>query len=306
MNNKLHILERQGELDFIVCGVARSGTTALTQYLNAFQGVICGPEYFGLEFDNRKIRSPESFFGTKYKKNPHGLNIIDKSLNINQGIDIVFGNKIPHYFYALKRTLSTIRGSKVVVCIRDPRDSARSFNKRADNPKDNWPVGRRGFFAPLDFVCCLAALRRTPSAQIHLVHHNELVQSTSHKLDELLQFLVPGQALQVSEDYMSQTSLNWVNAKKREPGSFGAMEEEAFVRSHANQLYALIAGRKITGSSDLRDLDPILSEVLENIPSIARDLVHKDGRTETVQYFETTWKHHVTLEVIPAFLGQSP
>lgn len=288
---------QRGELDFVVCGVARSGTTALAQYLNCFRGIICGPEYFNIEFDHTKVRTPSDFIGDRYKKNPYGLKVIEQSFNLDDGQHVVFGNKIPHYFYVLDRVLASIRGNRVIVSIRDPQACARSFNKRADNSKDDWPIGRRGFFAPLDFVYCLGALRRQRGARFHAVHHQALIFDPFEALDELVTFLVPNQRLELDVQQIGLVSRRWTVAKERSPGAFGDLESEAVRLSRAGELYEAVAARKISEPSDLSDLDPLLNEVLPTLPKIAEALTAKDGREETSSYLNQRWKRHVGLEL---------
>lgn len=144
-----------GELDFIVLGVARSGTTAFSRFLNSIAGVTCGLEYFSFDFDHNKIRSPEFFVGDEYKKNPFGRDIVANSLKQNENLPTLYGNKIPNYFYRVDTLMESVRGNRVFYCYRDVAECVKSASTRAKNPNDPWERSRTGLFCILDFVWCL-------------------------------------------------------------------------------------------------------------------------------------------------------
>ncbi|MHA3976055.1 sulfotransferase [Halovulum sp. GXIMD14794] len=288
-----------GQLDFLLLGVARSGTTALATYLNTLDGVICGPEYFSLRHDHSEIISPDNFIGDEFKKAAHGLKIIERSFSSNSQDPYLFGNKIPNYFYNLSKVTSEIRGNKVVACLRDPRDSARSYNKRASNPKDSWFPGRWGFFAAFDFIAMVAALRRVDGIELHVVRYEDLVARPRDVLDEVSTFIGVHKPMRVSEDWFDEISAVTRKRANAPAGSYGDLEEAAFSDSRALELYNLLKRGSFVETLKSDAVGEILEDTFKRVPKLVEKLIVRSESEEVEDYFKRHWSRQARMELWP-------
>ena len=171
------------DLAFVVGGVARSGTTALSQALNFHPNIFCAHE-------------------AGYAIAPSGIpsDIIDDlrrrcghlPANTNQGKSVkameeklaartlkLIGDKVPDY--AIHSKLITERHPRTTqICIlRDAIGSARSFDVRAENESDTgWHRGCIGLFAILDLLIIVDGLATSPS-DIIVVSYSRLFTGNS-------------------------------------------------------------------------------------------------------------------------------
>lgn len=137
-----------------VSGVARSGTTILSDLLNTHSHVCLGVERFKFQYLVHKnfdpnLFSKDRFFsfqdddtnlrpntGKKWEDLYHGLSAKwDRSL--------IVGDKIPDLTAVLGRLLQVYPGSRFLFILRDPASVAASWQARSENKRDvHWPENK--------------------------------------------------------------------------------------------------------------------------------------------------------------------
>lgn len=148
-------------LEFLVYGLARSGTSAMASYLSAVPGVHCGMEVFPTFLDHATIRAPRDFLA---HDDPAW-----KAASVDEitarGDEIrVWGNKTPTYFYNLAGLYQQLGPVPSLLSLRPLEKVAASYAMRAGDPGDGWPAGRGALFAcgdALVLIQALAQLERT-------------------------------------------------------------------------------------------------------------------------------------------------
>lgn len=120
----------------------RSGTTALTRYLNLHPEIlICNERY---RFDPRKI-TPEHFtferildYRDRETKIPreHHVELLQKK---DPAKLKWIGDKRPAYFNHYEALWKNNLGTHFIVMFRPVEDVAESFQNRAERPRDPWP-----------------------------------------------------------------------------------------------------------------------------------------------------------------------
>jgi hypothetical protein len=128
-----------------VCGCPRSGTTALGRLLNQHPAVALGLERYRYLFGRRLGEFHPSLFAP-----PRFLDIrAEDGINPNThlagkfapGLQMrVVGDKIPYLYRRFPHVRQAFPKARVLAIFRDPADVARSWQQRADNPADSWPV----------------------------------------------------------------------------------------------------------------------------------------------------------------------
>ena len=157
-----------------VCGVPRSGTTALARCLNRHRRVVLGIERYrhafldsSSEVDYRRLFDKDRFFDFRSSDRSAYASSLLPSLrkahrkrqlarvpwprqlydDAREKYDSVFyvGDKIPVLYHRARFLRETFPGCKVVFLLRNPVAVALSWQARADNPRDSW--SRRNGFA---------------------------------------------------------------------------------------------------------------------------------------------------------------
>jgi Domain of unknown function (DUF4112) len=150
-------------LDFIIFGVARSGTGALARALNLHPHVYCARERFHFRDNHGLISFPDSFVnatGIEFVR--HKAKVSRVKAELAQKAEILHvGNKLPRYYFALDRLNREVPKLKNILIYRSPRGFIPSWNRR-ELAKRQWPPGQIGLFGLLElFVCIDNCLRQT-------------------------------------------------------------------------------------------------------------------------------------------------
>ena len=153
-----------------VCGVPRSGTTALARCLNRHRRVALGIERYRRalldsngETDYGRLFDKDRFFdfrpsdgsayaklllpslrGTDLEGSDWPKQLYDDAWEKYDSVSYV-GDKIPTLYHRALFLRETFPGCKVVFLLRNPVAVALSWQARADNPRDSW--SRRNGFA---------------------------------------------------------------------------------------------------------------------------------------------------------------
>ena len=163
-----------------VCGVGRSGTTALARCLNRHPRIVLGVERYGralmtpqcADFDYRGLFVKDRFFDFR----PSDGMKAGRALALSKGGEnssvgrrpprwrwpkrlyddayrkydeaIYFGDKIPGLYRRASFLHETFPGCKVVFLLRQPVAVAMSWQARAEDPSDGW-FSHNGFAAAI-------------------------------------------------------------------------------------------------------------------------------------------------------------
>jgi hypothetical protein len=127
-----------------IAGCPRSGTSALAFLLNEHPQVALGFERF------KRVRAtldpfhftPGQFFSPVLAETDIKGELLYERLRKRwqAGAVSVIGDKVPLYTRVLPQLLERFRDGRVVVLVREPRDVAASFRRRASDPEDWWPA----------------------------------------------------------------------------------------------------------------------------------------------------------------------
>jgi hypothetical protein len=151
-----------------VCGVARSGTTALAKLLSCDPQIALGLERVRdlARADNpaftSELFSEERFFdfreadGMPPSRNPGHYPLLREKWNQCTFI----GDKIPRLFNSVGYVLNHFRGAKMIYISRPIAAIAASWDRRAADPADHWPQKN-------DFKVAVREWNRGNAAALH-------------------------------------------------------------------------------------------------------------------------------------------
>ena len=131
-----------------ITGCSRSGTTALTRLVNRHPRVAIGFERFNRRAGAGEL-SPELFEAERFRRfdsaDSHhtgwkGDEIREPVLEKIATAEVV-GDKLPQLIGRMGQ-LSRFHDPAVIFILREPYAIAKSFDRRARNPKDKWSDGR--------------------------------------------------------------------------------------------------------------------------------------------------------------------
>lgn len=141
----------------IVSGVARSGTTALAELLNAHPAVCVGIERFKFRYLLENRYDPGFFGRTRFFDFQQGdTNLRPEARpawkpvyeRIAEKWDeaAVIGDKVPDLTPVLGDMLDALPEARCLYILRNLKDVGLSWQARADRTRDTWPAGK-GFAA---------------------------------------------------------------------------------------------------------------------------------------------------------------
>ena len=140
-----------------LCGVGRSGTTALARCLNRHPKIVMGIERYARTltvaqrrgFDYLALFEKERFFEFRPSDSPKDASTeaalyADARRRYDDATYV--GDKVPGLFRRIPFLHDAFPACKVVYLLRDPVAVATSWQARAENPRDSWPR-KNGFAA---------------------------------------------------------------------------------------------------------------------------------------------------------------
>lgn len=140
-----------------LCGVGRSGTTALARFLNIHPRVVVGIE----RYKHRFLRHQQKDFNFTalferarfFEDDEEDTNVRivafrrDYARALKKFDDAVYvGDKVPRLYSRLSFIRQKFEGCKIVYIVRDPVQVASSWQRRAGDDDDRWPKSN-GFTA---------------------------------------------------------------------------------------------------------------------------------------------------------------
>jgi hypothetical protein len=126
-----------------ISGMPRSGTTALGRLINISDDAAIYTELYRPCHTYRSNDFTEVAVNAIRKRRPDRYEEHGKVFEKSKTAKYV-GDKIPLWFYASQRSLSELHGHTIsaVHIVRDIRDTCSSYEFRANNPDDRWPLER--------------------------------------------------------------------------------------------------------------------------------------------------------------------
>jgi hypothetical protein len=236
-----------------MCGNPRSGTTALCDLLNNDPRMVIGMERY------RRIRgdvSPEHFTKERFfSPTPAETTYVPRRLlpSDDRGFKVwprdeestrekwespqlkYVGDKSPFYVLELPYLRGAFPGARFVVALRDPVAVADSYQRRAEDPDDHWPL-ENDYRLAVDhwnesLTALHAYLREFGLADVFLVDYDTFFSGDAAYLRSLFQFLEMAPDDRVLFVF-EQMTRDWAKRIRR-PASLSA-EMEAEVRSRAD------------------------------------------------------------------------
>jgi len=197
----------QGLPYLFIAGCPRSGTTALTTFLNGDERLLLGQERF------RRIRkwvepfhfTEEVFFNPTSHETSWampwraetvwpGTFVEYRELRARwrSGSVRIIGDKAPYYVRHLERLDQEFPQARFAILVRDLDEVARSYDRRAANPSDHWPAENDHRLAAHDWNDSLARTRafaEQESARLLVIAHERFFFGEPGELERLYAFL---------------------------------------------------------------------------------------------------------------------
>ncbi|NJM34899.1 MAG: sulfotransferase [Rhodomicrobium sp.] len=204
-------------LNFLVLGVARSGTSALTQALNVNPRVICGMETFNAFEDHTNLSYPRSFQDRLNASEGYQKTFLRTVLGRAGATGpIAIGNKEPNYDLSLTRIVKALPDIRLLFIYRHPCAFFESWNIRARDRNDTqWPAGKRGLLGALSLMIYLRELSRLDTECL-IIPYSYFSAEVAGSLSHVFRFLgvdtigddgcVPLQSIQMQADRLSGKS----------------------------------------------------------------------------------------------------
>lgn len=129
-----------------VCGVQRSGTTALGALLNAHPAIALGIERYKFVYGRAPDEvGPQLFEAGRFfdvKDSETNLHAPSQYRRLQRDFDdaTLVGDKLPGLQHRLPLLAERFPGASVLFLVRDPAAVAASWQQRADDAQDHWPA----------------------------------------------------------------------------------------------------------------------------------------------------------------------
>lgn len=177
-------------LDFIVFGVPRSGTTAVTHALNLHPQIMCGNEYFPGFESACFAHVPNAFNDETFAHTPNCAST-RSVYRAKDGTARIFGNKDPRYLYYLGHFNARSPTCRKVCVYRPRLNFWGSWDARARNYADAyWERGQTGFFGVLELVCLLGHITNVPSSgEVLIVNYDALFFDEPNTIQAVYDYL---------------------------------------------------------------------------------------------------------------------
>jgi hypothetical protein len=147
-------------LDFLLMGVARSGTTVVTDALNCVPRIFCAMEVLPETVVGSKVVFPQTFERILPDLSDAHQARLTKLLAEKRERATIIGNKNPGYYLTLEQLTADSPGLRLIFIYRAPGAFLSSWNRRADTPNDPWHRGQKGVFGVLWLLAYLRVLAR--------------------------------------------------------------------------------------------------------------------------------------------------
>lgn len=273
------------KLDFVVFGLPRGGTTAVANYISAVPSLHCGVEVFPTYLDHATLPIPEAFITAQHEM----WNSSSAEEVRTRGHEIShFGNKTPTYFYRLPSLLEELDNCPAIACVRDLREVATSYSKRATDPGDPWAPGRSGLFAMGDALLLLHALHSAPKgSKVMILPQNVLLADWRAAMTRAVAHIAPGVAAEFDETRLKKIDKIKRQTMAKEKPVLELPEKRALNRLKRDGLVDFFARPDIMMLDDVRDeIATILAQTPPNPINFIRRQVADHPNPAVTKHFE--------------------
>ncbi len=288
------------KLDFIAFGLARSGTTALTNLIRANRSIFCGAEFFTPRMDHSKIAVPQAFFEEEARLEKEGRipQHIRVSMEVLRSRDpdevALYGNKWPLYTHFFERIMSETEAPRAIMTYRDYRSCARSYRRRSQDPKDSWPRGRRGFFAGFELIHTLKMLAQTEHRNTLIVPQTRIARDWRGALGEISEYLLPGQPCEVDETVISRLEGSRKTAQARTPEPLPKPDQPVFKLLDDAGIKEIFPTKRCVLLGEIQgELRRAVKKLPEDHIGACQTLAEGFENPKVAEYFET-WRQIAT------------
>lgn len=220
----------------IVTGVARSGTTALAELLNAHPSICMGIERYKFQYlragnYDAELFSFERFFDFRKEdtniipeQRPHWKPVYDAIATKWDNARII-GDKVPDLAPIIGDFFEANPDFKYIYILRNLKDVALSWQARASRPRDRWPAGR-GFVAACESwekqQTAMHDLCRRPEVRqkFLLLDYDQMFDPATQTDKALLGFLALPPSEEFDRVFRSHRAFTASRPKQRVPKKF--------------------------------------------------------------------------------------
>lgn len=246
-------------IDFLLMGVPRSGTTALTSAINLHPDLLCGAEVLNDHRPHRDLDYPRTFLALDslpVKARERLAHLISTKPNPR-----LIGNKLPRYYFNLESLLGQIPDARLIWIYRSPKQFCASWNKRASNLNDtSWHRGQTGIFGILEILICIDAILRC-KADVLMVSFDSVFLHHQSAYPEILSFL----GVQVDAPAVDAFYQTYFKAP----------------RIHDRKYVLTASESKLLSAMDIQQLDDmLLPEMPQRVDRFRTDLARYLGRVK--------------------------
>lgn len=261
-------------LNFIVFGVARSGTTALTSTFNLHPEIFCGVECFHPALDHSELSIPDDF--TNFNVVGERKAEKNKELMGNKNKSVIYGNKFPRYYLHLDNVVNKTSGAIPIGIHRESLGFLPSWNDRAE-VGTGWHKGRGGVAGIIEQFVFLSSILESRS-DCKIFSYNELFFDNLEMIEKLYASVKVSATNDVIEKYKASTFQN--DAVMNKVRVYKDIEKYAIELLEVNEIDTLF--RKNSGewfSSYSSDIREVFHKSITSFYKILPDLL--DGAGES-------------------------
>lgn len=260
---------------FILDGVPRSGTTAISNAISMHTETFCAIERYQIFADHDVCLTPDNlgdesvppaFTGEKQIPSVNMEILAHRERNIRS-----YGNKTPRYYF---NALDICDRSDVeyLVIVRDPLEICSSWNTRAGDAGDDWLPDNVGLFSLMEFLQVCHVLANIDPEKAYIALYDEMFfDNWRDGVAKLFDFL----GAEPTEKYLTAFEEHYHRDRKKKiaanPG-----EQAFFDTAHLGKLYKALhePGSHLLKDNE-SDFRALFGGVLKNLDAIV------------LQYFES-------------------
>jgi hypothetical protein len=280
------------QLDFIVFGPGRSGTTAFARAFNAHPQIFCAIEFLPPKADHSEFRMPEDLLRLHLADTPvkaKSMQILREKLL--RGDVSAFGNKMPNYYFQLERLRRELPNLKLFYIYRSPLEFVHSWDRRAEKEGDRWPAGRLGIFGIIEQIFCLKRMASLPF-DVSMVSYRSLFFDDSHLMRSIVE------RLGVNADGFDQQNFEKAIFQKYKPKPPGREEfyGELFEEFRFDRIDAYFEANPLSQSSSEKFAECV-SKQFDNVPPPSKFAKFLQKVDPAAPEFSVPWRRQLRMNL---------
>lgn len=225
-----------------VCGTARSGTTAMTKLLNRHPQIVLGVErykYLKTKDLGEHLFMEDRFFD--FRPTDTNVRAAQSYVQLREKFSNAawIGDKVPRYYTKYEQLFEAFRDSVVIFMLRDIHAVASSWNRRAENPEDDWPEANDYTRAVEEWNLSLTRtleFKRKYKKRLFVVEYEKLFSGNFMILRRILRGLNLPVPKQTQRQFKGMTR-DWQKRSEKplleRPGQAAYLNEHADLKSYA-------------------------------------------------------------------------